>query len=514
MRPPGPTVACAGAGRSRPARARPVERSAARDTGRDNTVSLPGATTPTGIGRRQVVKALGVSAFAVGGVWRTSARAAPATDVLVLGAGLAGLAAARRLADAGVRPLVLEARERPGGRAYSRFDLPDRPEFGAVEVGDSYTRLRALARDCGLDIRPFAHGISAGLTLHVNGHTLNADDWPDSPANSLTAVERPVLPGRLESHYLARAIPLARAGDWDALSSRLHDRSISAVLRERGASEEALRLVNVAGNHNHSDEASVLGWWRGALARRADSGVGRFVAGTGALPVCLAARLDGAVRYASVVTEIGQDGELVRARLADGTEHRARHCVCTLPLPALGDVRLRLPLDSAMRRAIAAAAYTRVTVALFDADPFWEDDGLPLAMWTDTPLERLFPRLHPATGACIGFKAWVNGAGTTALDRLNEAAFERLALDTFARVRPSSTGRVRYLARHAWGADPFAGGAYAAWAPGQVAELRAAVRQPAGRVWFAGEHTAAAPGMEGAVRSGERAAAAILKAAS
>ena len=94
----------------------------------------PGAS-PVGVGRRGALKALGVSALALAGVGRASARAAFRADVLVLGAGLAGLAAARCLSAAGMRPLVLEARHRPGGRAYTRFDLPDRAEFGAVEVG-------------------------------------------------------------------------------------------------------------------------------------------------------------------------------------------------------------------------------------------------------------------------------------------------------------------------------------------------------------------------------------------
>ena len=397
---------------------------------------------------------------------------------------------------------------------YTRFDLPDRTEMGAIEVGNSYTRVRALAHACGLEIPPFVLGKPPGLTLHVNGHTLDARDWPDSPANKLAGAERAVPPYLLESHHLSARIPFRGTSDWDAPSSQPHDRSITAVLRERGASEEALRLVNVAGNHNHSDEASVLGWWRGALARREDTGVGRFAAGTGALPMCLAAGLHSALRYASTVTEIAQDGEFVRVGLADGAEYRSPICICTLPLPALRNVRLGLPLGANVRRAINNAAYTRVTVSLFDAEPFWEDDGLPVTMWTDTPLERLFPRLHPETGACIGFKSFVNGTGTAALDRLDEAAFERVALKTFARIRPGAAGRVRYLARHAWGADPFAGGAFAAWPPGQVAELRAAVRQPAGRVRFAGEHTADAPGMEGAVRSGERAASAILETSS
>ncbi|MCZ0944014.1 MAG: NAD(P)/FAD-dependent oxidoreductase [Gammaproteobacteria bacterium] len=465
-----------------------------------------------GIGRRAACKALSLPALAIGsGLGRRLAHAAPvAADVLVLGGGLAGLAAARRLAASGVRPLVLEARDRPGGRAHTRFDLPDRAEFGAVEIGDSYTRLHALAQGCGLQVAPAAGNRSSGLTLHVNGQTLEASGWPESPANRLTGAERQVLPGHLERHYLAADIPLARPADWDSPAAHSLDRAIGAEMRARGASDEAMRLVNVAGNHNHSDGVSVLGWWRSALLFRQETGVGHITAGTGALARCLAAELGGTMRYRSVVTAISADNRLTKVRLADGAELRARNCVCTLPLPTLRRVRLDLPLGSGQRRAIAEAAYTQVTVALFDADAFWEEDGLPAAMWTDSPLERLFPRIHAEIGKCIGFKAFINGAGAVALDALSEVAFAKLALATFARIRPSSAGRVRYLTRHAWGTDPFAGGAYAAWPPGQVAEMRAAVRRPAGPVRFAGEHTANAPGVEGAIRSGEDAAATIL----
>ncbi|MXW50628.1 MAG: FAD-dependent oxidoreductase [Gammaproteobacteria bacterium] len=490
-----PTDSCSRAARPFPLGIRPTE---ARTEG------------SRGVGRRKALKALGLSALALGSGIGPRASALPKADVLVLGAGVAGLAAARRIAASGARPLVLEARGRPGGRTYTRFDLPDRAEFGAVEIGDSYTRTHALAQACGLRIAPLAGGRSTGLTLHVNGQTLASGDWPNSSANPLAGTERQVLPSRLEAHYLASDIPLTQAAAWDLPTMRPHDRSIATELRARGASEEALKLVNVTGNHNHSDAVSVLPWWRSALLFRQATGVGTFVQGCASLAKCLAAQLGETVRYGSVVTRIATDRGQLKVTLADGTEFRARRCICTLPLPALRNVRLELPLDATQRRVIAQADYTQATVAMFDADPFWKEDGLAPAMWTDSPLERLFPRRHPETGECIGFKAFVNGAGAKALDDLDEAAFAKLALATVARIRPSSNGRVRYLARHSWGADPFAGGAYAAWPPGQVAEWRAAVRRPAGPVRFAGEHTANAPGVEGAIRSGEEAAATVL----
>ena len=461
------------------------------------------------IARRSFIKAL-----AAGGIAAGCGRLGPRrdTDVAVLGAGLAGLSAARHLLAAGRDVLVFEARDRPGGRVHTAFDLPDRPEYGGVEVGDSYTRIHALGTEFGLGVEPADRAWFQAATLHVNGQTLVAADWATSPANRLAETERSLPPARVESHYLAQANPLRAVAGWDGPEHSKHDETIGDVLRRLGASTEALRLANVAGNHNHADEASALPAWRTALALREETGVGRLVGGSGALPKAMAERLEPHIRYGSAVVALQAENGGVAIRLADGTTLRARRCVCTLPIPVLRGIALDLPLADDQRRAIRDVRYTRVTVALFDAAPFWEDDGLPPYMWTDTPLERLFPRVSADGTRCIGFKAFINGRGAARVDALSEPAFERLALSTLVRIRPASEGRVRYVSRHRWAEDPFAGGAYAAWSPGKVAEQRRAVRRPAGAVRFAGEHTAVdAPGMEGAVRSGERAAQAIIE---
>ncbi len=461
------------------------------------------------IDRRSFIKAVAAGSLAAA-CGRSGIR--HDADVVVLGAGLAGLAAARRLVAAGRDVLVLEARDRPGGRVHTAFDLPDRPEYGGVEVGDSYTRIRALAAGFDLRIEPVDRSWYQAATLHVNGLTLDARDWSDSAANRLAGTERPLPPMRLESHYLAGANPLRAVAGWDGPEQSIHDESIGAVLRRLGASTEALRLVNIAGNHNHADEVSALPAWKSALARREATGVGYFAAGTGVLPRALAGELQDHIRYRSPVVALEAEAPGLRIRLEDGTTLRARRCVCTLPIPVLRGITLNLPLADDQRRAIQTIRYTRVTIALFEAEPFWEDDGLPPYMWTDTPLERLFPRVSADGTRCIGFKAFINGRGTAEVDAMGEAAFARLALSTLGRIRPASQGRVRYLGRHRWAEDRYAGGAYAAWSPGQVAAQRRAVQRPAGVVRFAGEHTARdAPGMEGAVRSGERAAQEIIE---
>ena len=438
-----------------------------------------------------------------------SARPAAAdVDVIVIGAGLSGLSAALTLKRAGAKVVVLEARPRVGGRAYTYNNLPGNPEVGGVEIGDSYVRMHAWAKEFGLEIEPSK--FPRGLTLHVGGVTMDASDWAASKANPLAEPERGIAPNRLQSHYLRQDVPLARAELWDSPDSAAIDVSITDALRARGASEAAIALINIAGAHNHSDRMSALIPWRSLRLFETETGVGRLAAGTGELPKAMAAELEAAeLRLQAPVSdiEVGKGG--VRVLTHSGEPFRAAQCVCTLPVGCLRDLRIKAPLSAAQREAIEAIEYTKASVALMDADPFWEDDGLSPNMWTDTPLERIFPRTDPATGDIVGLKAFVNGDGTDAVDALSDQAFQSLAVDAIGRVRPASQGRqlqVRF--RHSWGRDPFARGGYAAWPPGKVAAYRSALGEPVDRLHFAGEHMASdAPGMEGALRSGERAAA-------
>jgi monoamine oxidase len=84
-------------------------------------------------------------------------------------------------------------------------------------------------------------------------------------------------------------------------------------------------------------------------------------------------------------------------------------------------------------------------------------------------------------------------------------------IDFLARVRPSTRGSLRAVKTVSWQRDPFAGGIYSAWKPGQITRYGETIAAPHGNVFFAGEHTAMLNrGMEGAAESGERAAGEIL----
>lgn len=435
---------------------------------------------------------------------------APSPDVVVLGAGIAGLAAAHRLNASGVSVLVLEARDRVGGRAFTDNSLSDFPEFGVVQIGHSYTRVRDWASRLDLSIPDFKAGSLGAMCLHLGGETMPVSAWVQSATNPLSGPERAIPPFALERSFVGKANPLSQIPGWDGEAGAAVDVSIAEVMRRQGASEAAIALADVAGNHNGVETTSALGPWKSALAFRDETGRGHFDRGAQGLPVAMAANLPAnSLRLGAVVVGIEQRGKRVEVRLASGESVQGSAVVCTLPLPALSNVALELPAEQ--RRAMSSVPYTRISIAQVDSEPFWEDDGLPPFMWSDSPLERLFPRIDAMTGQVVGLKVFINGQGTLKTDALSDSDFATLLTSELTRMRPASAGRVRVRSRQRWADDPFSGGAYAAWSPGKVAWQRGWIRKPYGRLHFAGEHCATdAPGFEGALRSGERAADAVL----
>jgi monoamine oxidase len=120
---------------------------------------------------------------------------------------------------------------------------------------------------------------------------------------------------------------------------------------------------------------------------------------------------------------------------------------------------------------------------------------------------------HDSQPEFTTFLSFANGFAADARDRLGAEQAVQAVLADLAKVRPATRGALRPIKVLSWAADPYAGGAYACWAPGQIARLAREVAKPHQRIFFAGEHTAAlARGMEGAMESGERAALEALTA--
>ncbi len=424
-------------------------------------------------------------------------RAARSGRVAVIGAGMAGLACARRLATAGCETVVLEARDRIGGRI-----LTDRRWNGLpVDLGASWIHgvsgnpVTALAREAGA--RRVATDYDASVAHDSRGRVVDID---------------------ADTARMERLIEEAREAveDFDEDVS-LKD-AIEAHPRHRRLDERGRMLldhvVDAQFQLEYAGDWSELSAW----SLDADSGFGGADAllpdGYDAVPAFLARGLD--IRLGAVVEAISLAAPKASVRLADGQVVWADHVVVTVPLGILKEGRIAFEptLPAGHREAIEKLGFgvLEKTCLRFEK-PFWPRDVDWIEFfsgrrgeWTE------WLSLTRATGTplLVAFNA---GAYGRALGSLDDAAVADAALDAlramFGSGVPAPTGAI--VTR--WAADPFARGAYSFNAVGSDGATRRALAEPVdGRLFFAGEATSAEyfATTHGAYLSGLAAADAIL----
>ncbi len=457
------------------------------------------------------------------------------SDVIVLGAGLAGLNAAWHLQQAGLSVKVLEASQRIGGRVYTLDNVPGRADAGANQIGAAYKRVAETVNRLGLKL--VTSGRSPLLAddakrYVINGKLMTREAWATSVDNPFAESLRTLSPERILARLIGNS-PLSAIEAWCEEVNFVHDVSVIDKLRQLGLRDNALRLLEV--NNAYGDtlaETSLLNLFyvqtNIAEIMKSRGPIQNVAGGNQRLPEAMAAALHDKVELGKVVTRVvtqvaarvvtqvsanTDSTNSVEVICADKSVHRARYLVCALPLPAMRNIHWDANLPPALKAAIDEVAYARVTqLHMAIKRPFWKDDGIIPYIWSDGSLERVFPIDPDADGNAVSLTVWINGAETAQWDKLSDREAEAYALTELKRILPASEGALSLSKRVAWHQSPLAGGAWANWRPGQITKFSRVVGEPVGRIHFAGEHTArAVRGMEGAMESGERVALEIQR---
>ena len=439
------------------------------------------------------------------------------TDVIVVGAGLAGLSAARHVAAAGRNVRVLEARNRVGGRTVGHtFANGFTVEMGGQWVGTTQTEMLGLISELGL--QTFAtYDIGDALTV-LDGAVVRApSDTLGLPDQAFAEV------GRVDAAAaaLVDSIQLAapwRTNDADELDSQTFESWLRSVTRD----EVALRFFRTLSRGvfaAESYEMSLLHFlFYVKSAGTLDILVGttggaqelRVAGGSHRVSERLADELgDEVLRLGCEVRALTQDGTGVTVHHTNGAD-RAEQVIVTLPPALAGRLRYDPPLPASrdgLTQQLPMGSVIKVQAA-YDA-PFWRDEGLSgQVVSLEDPFSVVFDDSPPdgSSGVLVGF---FEASHARAAAELSHEKRRALAVDCLTRYFGPRAARVSEYVERDWAAEPFTRGCYGGrLGTGVWTQYGAALVPAVGRIHWAGAESSDLWNgyMDGAIRSGRRAA--------
>ncbi|MGY2049766.1 flavin monoamine oxidase family protein [Methylobacterium sp. JK268] len=443
-------------------------------------------------------------------------------DVAVVGAGLAGLEAARRLLDAGIDARVVEARDRVGGRLLSRrLDCGAVVDLGGQWVGPMHHRVLAAARAHGLDLFP----------THVDGDSLFLVDgavqrrpglFPELDPETRRALDDAL--GTLDT--LRRQVPpdapwtAPGSGDLDGQTyASWIDAHVPSAKARNALAYIALSVFSV-----EAHELSLLhllfyvaaaGGIDALINTREGAQDLRFVEGAQQLPIRMARALGDRVHTGAPVHRIAQQDGGVSVH-GDGLRVRARRAVVALPPTLAGRLDYAPPMAGLRDQYTQRAAMgTVIKVMAVYARPFWRGQGLSgLASSPDLPVSLVYDNspADAAVGILVGF---LEADAGRVWGRRGADARRACVTDCLVRLFGPQAADIMDYVELDWAQEAHTRGAYGGYMPpGAWTSFGRAVREPAGRIHWAGTETATVWSgyMEGALQSGERAADEVLVA--
>lgn len=411
------------------------------------------------------------------------------TEYLILGGGISGLFLANLLEKAGKDYILLEGSNRLGGRMFTRTDI--NRDVGGRGIGDKYDNLLPLIEEVGQEMIDITDFMRAPTAIYLDGQLQHP--WS----------EEKTKPFMHQFTALGKVDYLSSLDHW--YQNKELDEPYANFLKRQGLTENEIALADISVNYNDIYKTSAInahhsrafGKYNGS--KRALN----FKGGTKSFIDKVVQTLQKPVLTNKMVTSITNTSKDVTVSCEDGTIYSAKKTICTLPFTTLRDVNLNIATNANQTRAIKELAYTQITqIHLKHTAPFWEEDGIPFDMWTDTPIERVMNMSSSPVDKEMA--CWVNGKGTAFFDTMTEKQIADFVIKQINTIRPASVGKLEYLGTQNWGKYRYNKGAYVEFAPEQSSWFLDMIK-PVGNVHFAGEHTAHKNrGMEAAAESANR----------
>jgi monoamine oxidase len=443
-------------------------------------------------------------------------------DVAIVGAGFAGLAAARALQAAGASAVVLEARDRVGGRVLNE-PIGDGVvvEVGGQWIGPTQTRIAELAAELGLET--FATNVEGSNVIEWRGR-LRRYPGTIPRINPLVLVD--VLRAQRKLNRMAAQVPLDRpwtapkAAEWDGQTGATWFKRNLLTRGGRDLLQIGTEVVWAA----QPEDVSLLDVLfyihsAGRLELLLDTAGGaqqdRFVGGSQLVAIRLAEQLGpGVVIHEAPVRRIEQSPDGVTLRADGDVAVRARQAVVAIAPPLAGRIVYDPPLSGYRDQLTQRMPLGTVAkcMAIYD-EPFWRADGLTGQGLSDTgPVKTTFDNSPPggSPGVLLGF---LEGRQARDLGRVSAQERRAAVIDCFTRLFGPRAARPSGYVERLWAEEEFSRGCYGGNLPtGAWTAYGEALRAPIGPIHWAGSEVAEVWSgyMEGALRSGEAAAAAAL----
>jgi monoamine oxidase len=448
---------------------------------------------------------------------------APAADVVVVGAGLAGLAAATRLVDAGAEVVVLEARDRVGGRTLTMPAADGTPiDHGGQWVGPTHDRIATLAERVGVTTYPtWERGLNT-VVRDGQAHRYEGDPLDEGDPMSAVALGQAIR----ELDAMAATVPpeapwtAADALSWDSqtvetwLQARVESERVRNWLREivRGTLAAEARELSLLHTlfviRSAGSMAMLLATAGGAQERR-------FHQGAQAISIRLAEPLGERVVLGAPAQLVrhGEAGVVVEAGDRTVTAGRA---ILAVPPAIAGRIGYRPAMPgwrSQLTQRMPMGSVVKIH-AIYE-EPFWRQEGLSgFAVSDSGPVAVVYDNC-PADGSPGVLVGFIEGDQARAWGRRGDGDRRATILASLVGFFGERAARPRELLERSWADEEYSGGCYAGYfPPGVWTTYGQALREPVGRLHWAGTETATAWNsyMEGAVQSGERAADEVLAA--